>query len=71
MFEFYDARVISRKTKTELAKITGLSPRKISLIERGLSRPTSDEKKRLANALALRTFEIKWEVENVEAQPSV
>ncbi len=67
MFDFYDARVISRKSYSELAKVTGLSPRKISLIERGRIRPTSEEKKRLANALALRTYEIKWEVENAAA----
>ena len=71
MFDLYDARVISRKTQTELAEATGLSLRKVSLIERGRIRPNLEEKKRLANALALRTFEIKWEVENVEAQPSV
>jgi len=67
MFDLYDARVISRKSQSELAKVTGLSPKKISLIERGQIRPTSEVKKRLANALALRIFEINWEVEDVAA----
>jgi len=67
MFELRDARVIARMSQNELAEIVKMSSKKISLIEKGKVQPTPAERGKIARALALRPFEIKWEVRNARS----
>lgn len=53
-----DIRIQSKLTQEQLAKITGLSIRYISLLETGKRNPSDKTKKVLAKALRVSTIDI-------------
>lgn len=53
-----EIRVVKRITQFQLRVSTGIHQSKISMIENGLIEPRDDERRRLAEALGVRTEEV-------------
>ena len=54
-------RILRQLSLYDVRSRTGIAVSKLSLIERGIERPTEDELKRLARALGVRAEEIRPE----------
>ena len=51
-------RILRQLSLYDIRSKTGIAVSKLSLVERGIERPTEDEKKRLAKALGLQPSDI-------------
>jgi cyanate lyase len=62
--DILEARFKKRVTQWDLRIWTGINQTKISLAERGYVQLTEREKKKIAEALGMRTDEISWPERN-------
>jgi transcriptional regulator with XRE-family HTH domain len=58
MSELKKIRVFSGKTQFELAQLSGIHPSRISVLERGLTKPSIHEMKRVSEALGVMPEEL-------------